>query len=444
MVAARHGRRLRGMDRLEKSPADDDATTREPWLLWQRELVKSRTVLIFGEVTTELAPRHRPRSSFWRSPRACGDEPIRVVIHSPGGHVEAGDTIFDVIRYIRPEVVMIGSGWVASAGALIYAAAEKKNRLALPNTRFLLHQPPRRLPGPGRRHRDRDGADPRHPRSPPAHLRRRHRPADREDLARHGAEPLDERRGGQGVRPRGARRHARDRRLDREPPAAAERGAEHEAGAEEPPPLRPRARPRQPQAPDALGTEHFVGSWREAHASCSAAVAWARSAPEAAVIWGSTHAHAEESAERLPSAVAEQPERQGLGDEELDLGAVGRGGARASGSLGEGVGAAIRARADRETRTRRLLRARRELADASLDGGCIAGEEHPGERPPDGRARAVVSAVRADVHLGDALVEPVGEGADRAGGPVEDAVPDGERQADGGPIPPPGGCRPRR
>jgi ATP-dependent Clp protease protease subunit len=126
------------MHRLERPSTDDDTTTREPWLLWQRELAKNRTVLVFGEVTTELA---QATSASLLALAARSDEPIRVVIHSPGGHVEAGDTIFDVIRFIRPEVVMIGSGWVASAGALIYAAAEKKNRLALPNTRFLLHQP---------------------------------------------------------------------------------------------------------------------------------------------------------------------------------------------------------------------------------------------------------------------------------------------------------------
>jgi ATP-dependent Clp protease protease subunit len=138
MVARRIARKLGGMHRLEQPSKDEDAAPREPWALLQRELVKSRTVLIFGEVTSELA---QATSAQLLALAARGDEPIRVVIHSPGGHVEAGDTIFDVIRFIRPEVLMIGSGWVASAGALIYAAAAKKNRLALPNTRFLLHQP---------------------------------------------------------------------------------------------------------------------------------------------------------------------------------------------------------------------------------------------------------------------------------------------------------------
>ena len=133
------------MHRLEEPRDDDTTTSREPSLLFQRDLARSRTVLIFGEVTTELA--HRTAAELLAL-AARGDEPIRVLIHSQGGHVEAGDTIHDVLRFIRPEVVMIGSGWVASAGALIYAAAEKKNRLALPNTRFLLHQPLGGVRGP--------------------------------------------------------------------------------------------------------------------------------------------------------------------------------------------------------------------------------------------------------------------------------------------------------
>ncbi len=104
----------------------------------RENLLKSRTVLIFGEIDTDLA---RAVTAQLMALAARGDEPVRVLIHSPGGHVESGDTIHDVIRFIRPEVKVIGTGWVASAGALIFAAARKENRFALPNTRFLLHQP---------------------------------------------------------------------------------------------------------------------------------------------------------------------------------------------------------------------------------------------------------------------------------------------------------------
>lgn len=102
-----------------------------------RELMRMRTVLVFGEVTAELA---RATVGQLLALSATGDDPI-IVIVSQGGHVEAGDTIFDTIRFIRPQVKMVASGWVASAGALIYCAAPRERRFALPNTRFLLHQP---------------------------------------------------------------------------------------------------------------------------------------------------------------------------------------------------------------------------------------------------------------------------------------------------------------
>src|SRR5690606_27191021 len=72
---------------------------------------------------------------------ADSDAPIRVIINSPGGHVESGDTIHDMIRFCGAPVKVIGTGWVASAGAHIFLGAKKENRLSLPNTRFLLRQP---------------------------------------------------------------------------------------------------------------------------------------------------------------------------------------------------------------------------------------------------------------------------------------------------------------
>lgn len=101
-------------------------------------LFASRTVLVFGEVDMALAER---AAAQLLSLDALSQEPILVIVNSPGGHVEAGDTVHDVIRFLRSEVRMLGTGWVASAGALIYVGARRENRLALPNTRFLLHQP---------------------------------------------------------------------------------------------------------------------------------------------------------------------------------------------------------------------------------------------------------------------------------------------------------------
>ncbi len=104
----------------------------------QNALYKSRTVLVFGEIDMRLAERV---TAQLLALAAESDKPIKVVINSPGGHVESGDTIHDMIKFCGPQVKVIGTGWVASAGAHIYLGASKENRLCLPNTRFLLHQP---------------------------------------------------------------------------------------------------------------------------------------------------------------------------------------------------------------------------------------------------------------------------------------------------------------
>ena len=104
----------------------------------QNALFKSRTVLIFGEIDMRLAERV---SAQLLALSGESDEDIKVFVNSPGGHVESGDTVHDMIRYCGPKVKVIGTGWVASAGAHIFLGATKENRFCLPNTRFLLHQP---------------------------------------------------------------------------------------------------------------------------------------------------------------------------------------------------------------------------------------------------------------------------------------------------------------
>jgi ATP-dependent Clp protease protease subunit len=102
------------------------------------KLLETRTLTVFGEVNMKLAQDVAQKLLVLA---ADSDQEIKIFINSPGGHVESGDTIYDMIRFVKPTVKVIGTGWVASAGALIYAAADKENRYSLPNTRFLLHQP---------------------------------------------------------------------------------------------------------------------------------------------------------------------------------------------------------------------------------------------------------------------------------------------------------------
>jgi ATP-dependent Clp protease protease subunit len=104
-------------------------------------------VLVFGAITDKVA---RDVTGRLLALAGDSDKPIDVYVNSPGGHVESGDTIHDMIRFVdaAAPVRIIGTGWVASAGALIFLAGAKERRLCLPNTRFLLHQPMGGVRGP--------------------------------------------------------------------------------------------------------------------------------------------------------------------------------------------------------------------------------------------------------------------------------------------------------
>ena len=101
-------------------------------------LLRARTIIISGEINQQLAAAV---SGQLLALAAESDEDITVYLNSQGGHVEAGDTIHDLLRFVRPRIRMVGTGWVASIAALIYLAVPRERRFCLPNTRFLLHQP---------------------------------------------------------------------------------------------------------------------------------------------------------------------------------------------------------------------------------------------------------------------------------------------------------------
>jgi ATP-dependent Clp protease protease subunit len=113
----------------------------------EHRLLKQRKVLIFGAINDRVA---RDVTGRLLALAGASAEPIDVYVNSPGGHVESGDTIHDMIRFVDAEapVRMIGTGWVASAGALIFLAGRRENRFCLPQTRFLLHQPMGGVRGP--------------------------------------------------------------------------------------------------------------------------------------------------------------------------------------------------------------------------------------------------------------------------------------------------------
>ena len=106
--------------------------------LQENALFKHRTLTIFGEITKDVAQRTAEKLLCLSLE---SEDPITIYLSSPGGHVESGDSIFDLIGYIKPKVRIVGTGWVGSIATHLYLAPEREHRFCLPNTRFLIHQP---------------------------------------------------------------------------------------------------------------------------------------------------------------------------------------------------------------------------------------------------------------------------------------------------------------
>ncbi|MBK9136003.1 MAG: ATP-dependent Clp protease proteolytic subunit [Betaproteobacteria bacterium] len=121
-----------------ETPAAEDPKPQGRGSLMEALSLKSRFVLVFGEIDDKMARQTCERLILLSQE---SEAPIQLLISSPGGHVESGDAIHDMIRFVRAPVTTIGSGWVASAGTHIFLAAPKERRVCLPNTRFMIHQP---------------------------------------------------------------------------------------------------------------------------------------------------------------------------------------------------------------------------------------------------------------------------------------------------------------
>ena len=102
------------------------------------KMLKTRTILLSGEINKELAEKTIRQLLLMED---MNGEPIRIFIDSPGGDADAGYAIFDMIRFVKPDVWTIGMGLVASAAAIIQLASPKQQRVGLPNSHYLIHQP---------------------------------------------------------------------------------------------------------------------------------------------------------------------------------------------------------------------------------------------------------------------------------------------------------------
>jgi ATP-dependent Clp protease protease subunit len=124
------------MEHPEHENAPSTAEPRNAFL--EEKAFKSRTVLVFGEISDKTAADIVRRLIALDADSAA---PVDMIVSSPGGHLESGDAIHDMLRFITAPVNMIGTGWVGSAATHMYLAVPRERRFCTPNTRFLIHQP---------------------------------------------------------------------------------------------------------------------------------------------------------------------------------------------------------------------------------------------------------------------------------------------------------------
>jgi ATP-dependent Clp protease protease subunit len=123
---------------MQDKPTEPETGNRPDEGMMFTRMLKSRTVLVSGEINKPLAERVI-RSLILLEEESL--DPIKVFIDSPGGDADAGYAIFDMMRFVKPQITMIGMGLVASAAAIIILAAPKAHRVGLPNSHYLIHQP---------------------------------------------------------------------------------------------------------------------------------------------------------------------------------------------------------------------------------------------------------------------------------------------------------------
>lgn len=129
-----------GAIRLDEDDENDEQETRNEAGsdAFMQKMLRTRTILLSGEINKSLAERVVRQLLLLED---MSEEPVRVFIDSPGGDADAGFAILDMMRFVKPPVITIGMGLVASAGALILLAAPKEQRMGLPNSHYLIHQP---------------------------------------------------------------------------------------------------------------------------------------------------------------------------------------------------------------------------------------------------------------------------------------------------------------
>ena len=122
----------------DEPESEEKKAPQKPEDAMSERFLKTRTILLTGEIDKDLSEKVIRHLLLLES---LSSEPITILVDSPGGDVYAGFSIFDMIRFIKAPVKIVGMGLVASAAALILLAAPKERRFGLPNSSYLIHQP---------------------------------------------------------------------------------------------------------------------------------------------------------------------------------------------------------------------------------------------------------------------------------------------------------------
>ena len=122
----------------DEPESEEKKTPQKPEEMMSERFLKTRTILLTGEVDKDLSEKVIRHLLLLES---ISSEPITILIDSPGGDVYAGFSIFDMIRFIKAPVRIVGMGLIASAAALILLAVPKERRYGLTNSSYLIHQP---------------------------------------------------------------------------------------------------------------------------------------------------------------------------------------------------------------------------------------------------------------------------------------------------------------
>lgn len=110
-----------------------------PFTPFDEALLASRIIQLSGPVDSDQAYDINRR--LLTLEKMDSKKPIYLFIDSPGGEINSGFSIFDTARFIEPEVHTVVVGLAASMGSLIALCAKPENRVAFPNSKFLIHQP---------------------------------------------------------------------------------------------------------------------------------------------------------------------------------------------------------------------------------------------------------------------------------------------------------------